>query len=251
MTRGHEPPIITLFGQVARNQVISAFIFPGWTNRLRVLVAAAAVIGPVYVVLLVAYGASTTTTDVGYAPLQPIPYSHAVHAGDLGIDCRYCHASVEVAAAATLPPTQTCMNCHTREHGLRPESAKLVLLREAFYGSERAPAGLPIPWVRVHDLPDYVYFDHSAHVRRGVGCVSCHGRIDRMEVVHQAQPLSMSWCLECHRDPAPNLRPLDAITDMTWTPPGGAQAAEYGRTLMREYNIRNVEYMTSCSLCHR
>jgi hypothetical protein len=218
---------------------------------LRVLVLVIALVAPTYVIFLVAYGASTETTDVGYAPRQPIPYSHALHAGELGMDCRYCHTTVELAAKAALPPTQTCINCHSKDHGLRADSPNLVLVHGAFYGGEHTPAGLPIPWVRVHDLPDYVYFNHSAHVRRGVGCVTCHGRVDRMEVVYQAKPLSMSWCLECHRNPAPSLRPLEAITDMTWMPPTGPGAAEYGRALMKQYNIRDVEYLTSCSVCHR
>ncbi len=125
-------------------------------------------------------------------PTQPVPYSHALHVGQLGMDCRYCHTGVEVAAAATIPPTQTCMNCHSK---VRANSEKLIPIRESY------ATGMPVPWIRVHDLPDYVYFDHSAHVRRGVGCVSCHGRIDTMEVVFQAEPLSMGWCLECHRNP--------------------------------------------------
>ena len=110
---------------------------------------------------------------------------------------------------------------------------------------------MPIPWVRVHDLPDYVYFNHSAHVNRGVGCAECHGRVDRMDVVYQAKPLSMSWCLECHRNPGPRLRPADAITNMTWTPPAGDAAAEFQRNLRQTYNIRSTEYLTSCSTCHR
>ena len=213
---------------------------------------------PLYVVLLVGYGASTETKDVRYMPVQPIAYSHALHAGDLGIDCRYCHVTVEVAALAALPPTRTCINCHSTQQGIRVRSedgkpnAKLLLLQEAFYGGQDRPAGLPIPWVRVHDLPDYVYFNHSAHVRRGVGCVLCHGRIDRMEVVYQAKPLSMAWCLECHRDPGPNLRPRDvAPTDMTWAPPPGSMGERMARDLLKEYNIRDVEYLTSCSTCHR
>lgn len=210
-----------------------------------------ALVVPTYSVLLLAYGASPEATDVGYAPLQPIPYSHALHAGELGIDCRYCHVTVERAAMAAIPPTQTCINCHAKESGIRRDSAKLLLLRERYYGSERTPAGLPIPWVRVHDLPDYVYFNHSAHVTRGIGCVTCHGRIDRMDVVRQAKPLSMGWCLECHRNPAPNLRPLEAVTDMTWMPPPGPAGEKLARDLMRQYDIRGVDYLTSCSVCHR
>lgn len=200
---------------------------------------------------MVAYGGSTETTDVGYAPQQPIAYSHALHVGQLGIDCRYCHNTVEQAAHASVPPTATCINCHSKGSGIRQESPKLTLLHESFYGSERRPAGMPIPWVRVHDLPNYAYFNHGAHVNRGVGCVECHGRVDRMEVVYQAKPLSMSWCLDCHRDPAPRLRPPENITDMTWGPPAGIDRRAFGAQLMEQYNIRSPEYLQSCSVCHR
>ena len=201
--------------------------------------------------MIVYYGFSPQATDVGYAPKQPIPYSHALHAGELGIDCRYCHTTVEVAAQAAVPPTRTCINCHSAEYGIRRTSEKLAILQTAYYGSADLPAGLPIPWIKVHDLPDYVYFNHSAHVTRGVGCVECHGRVDRMAVVYQAKPLSMGWCLECHRDPGPHLRPRDiAPTDMTWQPPAGAAGAELAQKLLKEYNIRDINYMQSCSVCH-
>lgn len=215
------------------------------------VVAVLAIVTPVYFVLLVAFGASPDATNVGYAPIQPMEYSHAMHAGELGMDCRYCHTTVEEAAHAPIPATRSCINCHSREYGLQQKSDQLQLLHEAFYGGGQRPVGVPIPWVRVHDLPDYVYFDHSAHVRRGVGCFSCHKRVDRMEVVYQAEPLSMSWCLECHRNPAPQLRPLEAITNMIWTPPDGVDPEDYGRQLMRDYSIRGIEYTTSCSVCHR
>jgi menaquinone reductase, multiheme cytochrome c subunit len=234
-----------------RRMPIAAHHLPAWTNRLRIAVAAVAVALPAYFVLMFAYGASPLATAVGYAPVQPIPYSHAMHAGQLGLDCRYCHTTVERAAEAALPPTQTCTNCHSQKYGILRDSEKLAVLHEALYSNDPQKKGLPIPWVRVHDLPDYVYFNHSAHVTRGVGCVSCHGRIDRMEVVYQAKPLSMGWCLECHRNPAPNLRPPEAITDLMWTPPEGLPAEEYGQRLMKEYNIRGPEYMQSCSTCHR
>jgi len=150
--------------------------------------------GPIVGLLAVGgvwYFGSPSYTDVGYAPVQPVPYSHELHVGELGIDCRYCHVSVETSPVANIPPTQTCMNCHT---AIRPESTKLEPIRQ----SNRT--GMPVDWIRVHDLPDYVYFNHSAHVRRGVSCVECHGRIDRMEEVYQDQPLSMGWCLDCHRE---------------------------------------------------
>jgi hypothetical protein len=170
---------------------------------------------------------------VGYAPEQPIPYSHRLHAGELGIDCRYCHQNVDKSAHASLPPTGTCMNCHV---AVRTKSPMLSLLRES------AETGVSIPWVKVHDLPDHVFFDHSAHVTRGVGCVECHGRVDQMEVVEQVAPLSMGWCLDCHRNPEERMRPVDQVTNMTWTAPeGGVDPSD----------LRTVTPSTSCSTCHR
>ena len=215
-------------------------IFPRWTNGIRVAIAIAAVVVPTYVILVVASGASPRATDVGYQPRQPVAYSHALHAGELAMDCRYCHTTVETTAHAAIPPTKICMNCHAKIFG---QSEKLTRVRDSYAG------GMPIPWVRVHDLPDYVYFDHSAHVRRGVGCVTCHGRIDKMDEsgVYQVQPLDMGWCLECHRGPERYLRPLEAITDMEYLPPGGDQIA-LGTRLRRELNLNPP---TDCSTCHR
>lgn len=211
--------------------------FPPWTARLGPLLPVLGVAGLAYIVVLVWYGGSPKTTDVGYAPEQPVPFSHALHAGKLGLDCRYCHTTVEKAARAAIPPTETCMNCHQR---IRTESAKLAPIRESY------ATGKPVPWVRVHDLPDYVYFNHSAHVNRGVGCVSCHGRIDTMERVQQVNTLSMGWCLECHRAPDANLRPQEFITAMSWHPAG--DAAEMGSRI-REAN--HIKPSTDCSTCHR
>jgi len=213
------------------------FFFPRWTNLARPALAVALVVVPAYVVLLVAYGASPRTTDVGYQPLQPVPYSHALHAGQLGTDCRYCHTTVEHAAFAAVPPTQTCMNCHAK---IRAASEKLLPIRESY------ATGLPVPWVKIHDLPDFVYFDHSAHVRRGVGCVECHGRVDKMEVVAQVQPLSMGWCLDCHRHPEGHLRPSELVTRMDWVAP--EDPLVYGRRL-REAGKINPS--TQCWTCHR
>jgi hypothetical protein len=215
----------------------SGFIFPKWTNILRPTLAVLLVLVPAYVVVLLAYGASPQTTDVGYQPQQPVPYSHALHAGQLGIDCRYCHNTVERAAFAAVPPTQTCMNCHSK---IRATSRKLLPIRESY------ATGLPVAWVKVHDLPDFVYFDHSAHVRRGVGCVECHGRVDTMEVVTQVERLSMGWCLDCHRAPARHLRPPALVTKMNWVAPEDPEV--YGRRLMQRNNIHPS---TQCWTCHR
>ncbi|MCA9751530.1 MAG: cytochrome C [Gemmatimonadetes bacterium] len=175
--------------------------------------------------------------DIGYQPEQPVPYSHALHAGELGLDCRYCHNTVERSAFASIPPTQTCMNCHT---AIWPESEKLLPVRESY------STGMPVEWVRVHDLPDFVYFNHSAHVTRGIGCVTCHGRVDQMETVYQNAPLSMAWCLDCHRAPEKNLRPVSEVTNMTWVAPKDPKA--YGAELAAAFDINPPQ---DCSTCHR
>jgi len=175
--------------------------------------------------------------EVGYEPTQPIPYSHRLHAGDLGIDCRYCHVNVEKGPAATVPPTEICMNCHKV---VKTDSPHIMKLRESY------ATGKPMEWVKVHQLPDYVYFDHSRHVTSGVSCISCHGRVDQMDVVRQAQPMSMSWCLDCHRHPEKQLRPKDKVTQLSWVP--SESQLEMGNRLKQEYHINPSE---DCSTCHR
>ncbi|HEX4822993.1 MAG TPA: cytochrome c3 family protein [Candidatus Polarisedimenticolaceae bacterium] len=214
------------------------FVFPKWVDDLKPLLAGLALGVPVFLVFLVWYGGSPATTDVGYAPVQPVPYSHLLHAGQLGIDCRYCHTTVEIAAHAAIPPTQTCMNCHTN---IKSASPKLLTVRES------NASGMPVPWVRVHDLPDFVYFNHSAHVQRGVGCAECHDRVDKMEVVYQAKKLSMGWCLDCHRNPDAHLRPPELVTKMDWPPPGTDRLA-IGRKVREQYHLNPSE---DCSTCHR
>lgn len=217
------------------------FVFPEWSN---LLLPALLIVGPVaslYVILVVAYGFSAETQWAGYEPEQPIPFSHRMHAGELGIDCRYCHTTVEHAASAAVPPTQTCMTCHTQ---IVPESPAL---RPAWESYE---TGTPIEWMRVHDLPDYAYFDHSVHVNAGVSCVECHGRIDRMEVVHQQEPLSMSWCLECHRDPEPRLRMPEKVTDLGWDFPGMTLEERLDQQAHLK-DIHRIQPTQDCSACHR
>jgi menaquinone reductase, multiheme cytochrome c subunit len=213
------------------------FVFPKWANKLRQAVFICAVAVPGYVILLSWYGGSPRTTAVGYAPVQPVPYSHALHVGNLGIDCRYCHSTVEDAAFAALPAVQTCMNCHVM---IQPDSSKLLPVREAYH------SGLPIQWIQVHNLAQYVYFDHSLHVRKGVGCVTCHGRVDRFEIVRQVEPLSMGWCLDCHRHPEPNLRPREFVTKLDWVSPEDPEVL--GARLRKEYQVNPS---TDCSTCHR
>ena len=213
-----------------------AVIFPRWTNRIPRYVAIAAPIGLVVVVLSVWYWASPSYTDVGYAPRQPVPFSHRLHSGDLGVDCRYCHFTSEVSSYAAIPPTSVCMNCHAT---VLKNSPRLALVRES------AITGKPIPWVRVHMLPDYAYFDHSAHLAQGVGCSDCHGRVDQMSFMVQRQPLSMGWCLACHRAPGPSIRPASvAVTDVQWVAPDGYNQLE-SRT------GREVAPPVHCSGCHR
>lgn len=211
-------------------------IFPPWFDQLVKVGGALAGLGGLHFIAVVYLGFSPRTTDVGYQPEQPIPYSHRLHAGDLAIDCRYCHTTVEVSAHASIPPAETCMNCHRT---VRTNSPNLELLRKSY------ESGKPIRWVRVHDLADFSYFNHSAHVTRGIGCVSCHGRVDRMDVVYQDQRLSMGWCLECHRNPELFLRPKSEITNMAWQP---ENQLELGRQLRELYDINPS---TDCSVCHR
>jgi len=212
-----------------------AVIFPRWTNQLpAVAVAAVTVLGTLATVAAW-YWFSPWFTDVGYAPDQPVAYSHRLHAGQLGMDCRYCHDTVERSSFAAVPPAATCMNCHKI---IRTESPLLEPIREA------AAGGDAVAWVRVHLLPDYASFDHSVHVGNGVGCESCHGRIDQMDVVQQQQPLSMSWCLDCHKDPTPFLRPLDKVTVMGWDGTGYDPPADPARKRM-------PNPPKHCSGCHR
>ncbi|MEM8680249.1 MAG: cytochrome c3 family protein, partial [Planctomycetota bacterium] len=196
------------------------FTFPKWTNRIVPLAALLLAAGSTYTLVIGAYATAPTTTNVGYSPAQPVPFSHKVHVGQLKMDCRYCHSTVDQAAHAAVPATQTCINCHSAANpdgsvansAVHTQSAKLLAVRES------QATGDPIEWQRVHDLPDYVYFDHSVHVNRGVSCVSCHGRVDKMDQVYQAMPLTMSWCLDCHRNPEPHLRPQEYITQLDWEP---------------------------------
>jgi hypothetical protein len=226
---------------------VSRFLFPKWTNHLPTAVAVAATAGGCFAVALFWYYGTNKYFEVGYQPKQPVEYSHKLHAGDLGMDCRYCHSTVERSSFAAVPPTQTCMNCHTK---VRADSALLLPVRESFATDK------PIPWVRVHNLPDYVYFDHRAHLHAGVGCSTCHGRVDQMPRITQEKPLTMGWCLDCHRNPQPYLRPAGAVTDMTWQP---APDAEIGvrKDVGNEGAVavaadgHKVNPPTHCSGCHR
>src|SRR2546425_786736 len=180
---------------------------------------------------------SSYVTQVAVARAQPVQFSHKHHAGQLGIDCRYCHSAVEDAASASIPPTATCMNCHSQ---IWADSAFLEPVRTSFR-SDRS-----IEWIKVHDLPDFVYFNHAIHVHKGIGCVSCHGRVDEMNQIRQASSLQMEWCLDCHRHPERYVRPREHVFDMAWQPT--TDQAVLGPELVREYHIRAP---ADCSTCHR
>ena len=171
---------------------------------------------------------------------QPVPFSHAHHVGGIGIDCRYCHSTVEDSSFANIPPVKTCMNCHSQ---IWRTSPTLEPVRAAFR------TNTSIRWVRVYDLPDFVYFNHSIHVAKGVGCETCHGRIDKMPLTSQFPNLRMEWCLGCHRNPEKAVRPRKFITTMGYQPAGDQE--EIGRRLVAEYRIQSPRVLTSCSTCHR
>jgi hypothetical protein len=189
--------------------------------------------------LMLEINRSAYVTDVGVAKEQPVPFSHAHHVGGMGVDCRYCHTAVESSAQAGIPPTKTCMNCHVqiwnRSPTLEPVRASLR-------------SGQSIEWVKVNDLPDFVYFNHSAHVNNGVGCATCHGRVDRMPLTWQHASLQMEWCLDCHRQPEKYVRPKAEVFNVAWEPPDDWVANGKGKELVKQYGIRP---RTSCSTCHR
>jgi hypothetical protein len=175
---------------------------------------------------------------IGEPVAQPIPFSHKHHVGDDGIDCRYCHTAVETNRHAGLPSTHVCLSCHSQ---LYTQAAVLEPLRQS------ARSGVPIAWRRVHSLPDFVFFDHSVHVAKGVGCVECHGRVDQMPITWRAQPLQMQWCLQCHRNPDPRLRPPARVFDLT----APRVAQDEAQSLAHSLHIESRQRLTDCSTCHR
>lgn len=214
-----------------------ASIFPKSADLYLKIIGGLAGLGVAGGIGLYAWISHPSNLETGYSPRQPVPYSHKLHAGDLGLDCYYCHSTVYKAAYAAIPPTETCMNCHTR---VKPQSPRLELVRESY------ATGQPIPWIHIHKLPDFVYFNHQAHVSAGVSCVSCHGRVDQMIEVRQVKPLNMGWCLDCHRNPAPNIRPTELVTKLDWVP--DRDPAEIGRELIA---AKHIAPPTNCSGCHR
>jgi hypothetical protein len=186
-----------------------------------------------------AFGRSDYWTRVEEPLAQPVPFSHEHHVAGLGIDCRYCHTSVEKSSFAGIPPTETCMTCHSQ---VWKDAPVLQPVRDSLQN------GTPLRWTRVHDLPDYVFFNHSIHVSKGIGCASCHGRVDRMPITWKAQPLYMRWCLDCHRAPEEHLRPRDEVFNLAYATP--ENQAALGRDLARQNHV-NREGLTDCYTCHR
>jgi hypothetical protein len=176
---------------------------------------------------------------VGYQPIQPVPFSHAIHAGQLGMDCRYCHTGVEKSWFSNIPAASTCMNCHSQ---VLKDDSRLALVRES------AATGKPIEWIQIHKLPDFAYFNHSVHVNRGISCVECHGRIDQMDEVYHAKPFGMAFCLDCHRHPELKLRPENKITDLAWQPKSEAEQLKDGKQRMQDWKVESLQ---TCSACHR
>ncbi len=216
-----------------------SYIFSKSANKLPLQIV-------IYLVVLagiatagVTYYMTPKYSRVGYAPVQPVPYSHELHVGQLGLDCRYCHSNVDKSGFANLPTAQTCMNCHNQ---VKPDSPLLAPVRHSY------ETGEPLPWVKIHDLPDFAYFNHAVHVNRGVSCVECHGKINEMEVVEHAQPLSMGFCLDCHRAPESRVREPADIFDLNSPTIAEKHGIEAGKKFVHDWNIKPPQ---SCSGCHR
>jgi hypothetical protein len=206
--------------------------------RLTIFGAVFIIGGAIWV--LAAINRSSWNTGAYVEREQPVQFSHKHHAGDDGIDCRYCHTSVETSAWAGMPSTQICMNCHSQ---IWADSPYLEPVRES------ARTGKPIEWTRVNDLPDYVYFNHSIHINKGVGCSTCHGNVAQMPLMYQVASLQMEWCLECHRNPEKFVREKKDIFRMDWQPP--ANQAQVGPEIVKRNKIQDSFTLTSCSTCHR
>ena len=214
-------------------------IFPKSANKLPFQIV-------VYVIVLVGLATAGATyymtpayTRVGYAPVQPVPFSHAKHAGELGIDCRYCHTYVEQSGHSNVPTSQTCMNCHNQ---VKANSLTLAVIRESYQ------TGQPVQWIRIHQAPDFVYFNHSIHVNRGISCVECHGKVNEMDVVQHAKPLSMSFCLDCHRNPELHVREKADVYNLNSPTIAQKSGVAAGAKFVHDWKINPPQ---SCSGCHR
>lgn len=216
-----------------------ANVFPKWVNTvpIKVIIAAGLLVGAV--AMGVTYYFTPKYTRVGYAPTQPVNFSHALHAGQLEIDCRYCHTFVDRSEHSNVPHTKVCMSCHSM---VRTDDPQLALIRDSY------ESGAPVPWVRVHETPDFVYFNHAAHVNRGISCIECHGEVHKMEVVQHAKPLSMAFCLDCHRNPEQYIRPIEEVYNLDWERPTDPEGLAEIHKLVHDWKVNPPQ---SCSGCHR
>lgn len=216
-----------------------ANLFPKWSNN----VPRNAIIALSIVVLAIISGMTYYLTpkysDVGYQPIQPVAFDHSLHVGQLGIDCRYCHTFVDKSSFSNIPDAATCMNCHNQ---ILPDSPALAPIRES------VASGNPVKWVKIHSMPDYVYFNHAVHVNRGVSCVECHGKVNEMSVVFRDKSLTMQFCLDCHRNPEKALRPLDKVYDLDWKAESPEAQRKMGEKFVHDWKVNPP---VSCSGCHR
>ena len=243
-------------------------IFPRWSNTVPVKAVAALLLLGGGVTAGINYYSTPKYLRVGYQPTQPVHYDHSFHAGELGLDCRYCHHGVDKSAHAGVPSANVCMTCHK---SVMPNSPALKPIRDSYFGEDtnkdgklgegedkdgdgKITQGLPVPWVRIHKAPEYVYFNHAIHVNRGVSCVECHGRVDQMKEVRHEKHLSMAFCLECHRHPENALRPMGKVTDLSWVASGSGDVdpsaiqAHAGLNLKKKWGVNPP---LSCTGCHR
>jgi hypothetical protein len=216
---------------------MSQVFHPSANGIARIMLAGLIILVASSGILLYYVGKSPYVTRAYEARQQPIQFSHERHVAGNGLDCRYCHTAVEKSATAGIPPTKTCMNCHAQIHSSSPYLEPV----RASYAND-----VSIQWVKVHDLPDFVYFNHSIHVNKGVGCTTCHGQVDKMPLMWSVQTLQMEWCLDCHRAPEKYLRPRSAVFKVDYQPP--ADQIALGTQLVKDYQVKPL---TSCSTCHR
>lgn len=214
-------------------------LFPKSANALPLKILVFLVVFGGVATAAITYYVTPKYTRVGYAPVQPVPFDHSLHAGQLGMDCRYCHTNVEVSEHSNIPATHVCMGCHST---IKNTSPLLAPVRASY------ESGDPVPWVRIHKAPDYVYFNHSVHVNRGVSCYECHGQVNEMTVVKHDQPQSMSWCLDCHRAPQGRIRPLHEVFNLNWRPASPEAQLEAGTEMAQHMRMMPPQ---SCSGCHR
>ena len=216
-----------------------ANLFPEWTNKAPIKVIIGVTLIVVAIILGLNYYFTPKYANVGYQPVQPVAFSHYLHAKQLGIDCRYCHTYVDRSEHSNIPSASTCMNCHNQ---VRTDSPALAPIRASY------ESGLPVVWTKVHSTPDYVYFNHSVHVNRGISCFECHGQVNEMDVIYQSKPLTMLFCLECHRKPQDYVRPLKEVYNLDWRAESHREQLVFGERAVHDWHIKPP---LSCSGCHR